>query len=164
MKTRTCVVLIVWMGLIGCVAQESTSAPTTSLLSDRQTLRLIPTEEALDMTFNPLYGDKPLGPRFQNLDGNPRSGPSLTIFRYSQNYTNSGRLHYHTFGYRLWLIEGELKHWTDKGSEATAPVLRPGSYLYQPANEFHAANCISERCTAYVLFDGPITTVLLKPD
>ena len=84
----------------------------------------------------------------------------MTLFRYSRDYTNSGGLHYHTHAYRLWVIEGELKHWGEGGSEETAPVLSPGSYLYRPADELHAANCVSERCTAYVIFDGPIRTGL----
>ncbi len=121
-------------------------------------MQIIPLEDGLDREFRPLYEAEPDGPRLSVLEGDPQTGPSVTLFRYSQDYTFSGGLHYHTHDYRLWLIEGELKHWDETGSEETATVLRPGSYLYQPADLLHAANCISEQCTAYVIFDGPIET------
>ncbi len=121
-------------------------------------LILIPLNDAFDYKFQPLYANRPNGPYFHVLEGDPRSKPSYTVFRYSQNYTGSGKFHAHTHNYRLWLVEGALKHWDEKGSEETATVLTPGSYLYQPANQLHAANCLSKRCTAYVLFDGPVKT------
>lgn len=49
-----------------------------------------------------------------------------------------------------------MKHWGEGGSEESASVLHRGSYWYQPAGELHADNCVAERCTAYVMFDGPI--------
>ncbi|MEM7504943.1 MAG: hypothetical protein AAF417_23155 [Pseudomonadota bacterium] len=124
-------------------------------------MTVIPLGDALERSFRPLHAWSPEGPQIVVLDGDPGSGPSLTLFRFTPNYAGSGRLHTHTHDYRLWLIEGALKHWGANGSEESAPVLRPGSYVYQPAEQLHAANCIAERCTAYVVFDGPIRTSFL---
>ncbi|MEO1368912.1 MAG: hypothetical protein AAFX50_17180 [Acidobacteriota bacterium] len=121
-------------------------------------MRVIPRDDALDREFRPLYDARPGGPNLFVVEGDPRSGPSLTLFRYGRDYTGSGTLHFHTHDYHLWLIEGELKHWDETGSQETAPILRPGSHVYQPANLPHAANCLSARCTAYVVFSGPIET------
>ena len=121
-------------------------------------LVIIPFGDAIERNFHPLHEDRPNGPRLHVLEGDPTSGPSLTLFRYGKNYSGSGTLHNHTHNYRLWLVEGKMKHWDANGSEETATLLAPGSYLYQPADEFHAANCLSKRCTAYVIFDGPIET------
>ncbi len=140
----------------GLVAQTSTSMQADEESTEH--LVIIPFSHALDFTFHPLHAFSPNGPQLHVLEGDPTNGPSVTVFRYSKNYTGSGNLHNHTHGYRLWLIEGKMKHWNARGSEETATVLSPGSYIYQPADEFHAANCLSERCTAYVIFDGPIET------
>lgn len=121
---------------------------------------IVPQADAIGGDFRPLYAARPNGPNLRVLDGNPDIGSSLTIFRYSRNYTNSSGLHYHTHGYHLWMVEGALKHWDETGSEETAETLLPGSYLYQPADLLHAANCVTERCTAYVMFEGPIETGL----
>lgn len=133
----------------GFAAPESDTAMT-----------VIPLTDALEQEFRPLYPERPEGPQLFVLEGNPDSGPSLTLFRYGRNYTGSGNLHFHSHDYRLWLIDGELKHWGADGSEETAPLLRPGSYVHQPAEQLHAANCLAEQCTAYVMFDGPIETGL----
>ena len=138
------------------VAQDSKSTEPEE--ESKEHLFILPFENALDFTFRPLHAYSPNGPRLHVLEGDPKSGPSITVFRYSKNYSGSGNLHNHTFAYRLFLIEGKMKHWNAEGSEETATVLNPGSYIYQPADEFHAANCLTERCTAFVLFDGPIET------
>ena len=123
-------------------------------------MTVIPWADALGRAFRLLYPERPEGPQLFVLEGDPESGPSLTLFRYGRNYTGSGNLHFHSHDYRLWLIDGKLKHWGADGSEEAAPVLRPGSYVHQPAEELHAANCLAEQCTAYVVFDGPIETGL----
>ncbi len=140
--------------------EGSDAVEALSALQGGMTMMLIPRSEAIGREFEPLYPDRPNGPNLLPLQGDPSTGPSLALFRYSRDYTNSGGLHYHTHNYHLWMIEGELKHWDEHGSEETAPILGPGSYVYQPADLLHAANCMSERCTAYVLFDGPIETGL----
>ncbi|MFQ6550048.1 hypothetical protein AADZ90_019045 [Aestuariibius sp. 2305UL40-4] len=122
------------------------------------TMMVIPIGDALDRPFRPLYDARPTGPNLLVLEGDPGTGPSLPLFRYGRNYDRSGNLHFHTHDYHLWLIEDTLKHWDENGSEETAPVLLPGSYVYQPADLLHAANCVTERCTAYVIFDGLIET------
>ncbi|MBP2833448.1 hypothetical protein J8281_14730 [Aquimarina sp. U1-2] len=123
-----------------------------------KSLKIITNVDALGRSFQPLHAESPNGPRYHTLNGNPKNSASFTLFRYSKNYTGSGNLHNHTYGYHLWLVEGQMKHWKEGGSEKTASLLNPGSYLYQPADEFHAANCLTKQCTAYILFDGPIET------
>ena len=160
---------VVSLPVIACLSaclSSLTGAPTDAVQSrtasaaeeSGATMTVIPLSDALDRTFRPLYATSLAGPQIVVLDGDPDSGPSLTLFRYGPNYTGSGRLHLHTHDYRLWLIEGALKHWDADGSEETAPILRPGSYVHQPGGQLHAANCVAERCTAYVVFDGPIET------
>lgn len=134
------------------------SGTASAALETGATMTVMPLSDALDRTFRPLYAASPDGPQIVVLEGDPDRGPSLTLFRYGPNYTGSGRLHTHTHDYRLWLIEGALKHWDADGSEEAAPILRPGAYVHQPGGQLHAANCVAERCTAYVVFDGPIET------
>lgn len=117
---------------------------------------VIPVSKALDREFRPLHAESPKGPQIGVLVGDPESGPSLSLFRYRPDYRGSGTLHTHSASYRSWLIEGAMKHWDEHSSEETAQVLRPGSYWHQPGGQLHADNCLAERCTAYVLFDGPI--------
>ncbi|MEO0356429.1 MAG: hypothetical protein AAF268_16535, partial [Cyanobacteria bacterium P01_A01_bin.3] len=105
------------------VAQEN-AAPMT----------VIPLNEALEREFRPLYETRPYGPNLHVLEGDPLTGPSQTLFRYGRNYTGSGNPHFHTHDYRLWLIEGALKHWDAEGNEESAPILLPGSYVHQPAD------------------------------
>ncbi|MEL6561934.1 MAG: hypothetical protein AAFQ94_27350 [Bacteroidota bacterium] len=143
-------------------AQVPKTIPVQS--KDNSQLIIIPKGEALNRKFIPLHPERPNGPRLQVISGNPDKGPSFTLFRYSRNYAGSGTLHNHSHNYSLWLIEGAMKHWDATGSEKTAQILLPGSYLYQPANEFHAANCLTERCTAYVVFDGLIDTSFPKKE
>jgi hypothetical protein len=111
--------------------------------------------ETLD-EFRPLVPGHAEGPNIREIEGDPSSGPSITLFRYRNNYEGSRRLHTHTYTYRSILIEGEMKHWDANGSEETALVLRPGSYWRQPGGELHADHCITEHCLALVVFDGEI--------
>lgn len=126
--------------------------------SSEQPMTIMPVDNALGRSFRPLYEKSPDGPQIAILQGDPDTGPSLTLFRYGRDYVGSGNLHFHTHDYRLWLIEGELKHWGEQGNEKTAPVLLSGSFVHQPSQQLHAANCVSQQCTAYVIFDGPIKT------
>ena len=167
LRTKTTLLIASWFlsSPMSGAAQATDNDSTDTYLCARQTsttLELLPLIDALDREFRPLYATRPDGPRLHVLSGDPATGPSLTLFRYSRNYTGSRNLHSHTHDYRLWLIEGALKHWNENGSEETAIVLAPGSYLHQPANELHAANCVSKQCTAYVIFDGPIETTVPK--
>ncbi|WP_162906529.1 cupin domain-containing protein [Algihabitans albus] len=157
---REFVALPVIAGLMACspLLASAQSSEGAVLPESGATMTVIPLGDALDREFRPLYDARPEGPNLLVLEGDPKNRPSLTLFRYGRDYTGSGNLHFHTHAYRLWLIEGELKHWGAGGSEDAAPVLHPGSFVHQPAGELHAANCLAERCTAYVIFDGPIET------
>ena len=156
-ESRALIVFAVVSLLSGNLFAQSLGALQTDKEANVQ-LVIMPFDDALENNFRPLHAYSPTGPQLYVLEGDPTSGPSLTLFRYGKNYSGSGTLHNHTHSYRLWLIEGKMKHWDAKGSEETAKVLVPGSYIYQPADEYHAANCLSKRCTAYVIFDGPIET------
>ena len=119
-------------------------------------MTVVPAADALARTFRPLNPGSPDGPQIAVLDGDPERGPSFALFRYGPDYEGSGRLHTHTHAYRSWLIEGQMKHWDASGTEADAEPLGPGSYWRQPGGQLHADDCLSERCTAYVAFDGPV--------
>lgn len=106
--------------------------------------------------FRPLVPDHPDGPNIMVIEGDPATGPSVAMFRYRNNYEGSRKLHVHTHTYRSLLIEGVMKHWSSEGSEDTASLLRPGSYWRQPGGSLHADHCVTERCVALVIFDGPI--------
>ncbi|MBU1314398.1 MAG: DUF4437 domain-containing protein [Alphaproteobacteria bacterium] len=106
--------------------------------------------------FRPLIPGHGDGPNIREIEGDPMAGPSITLFRYRNNYEGSRRLHTHTYTYRSILIEGEMKHWDANGSEETAVVLRPGSYWRQPGGELHADHCMTEHCLALVIFEGEI--------
>lgn len=140
------------------VAGEVPARAVAALPKRAATMSVIPLSDALNRAFRPLYDARPDGPTLLVLEGDTKSGPSLTLFRYGRDYAGSGNLHFHTHDYHLWVIEGALKHWDETSSEDAAPVLLPGSYVYQPADLLHAANCLSVRCTAYIIFDGPIET------
>ena len=119
-------------------------------------MTVVPAADALARTFRPLNPGSPDGPQIAVLDGDPERGPSFALFRYGPDYEGSGRLHTHTHAYRSWLVEGQMKHWDASGNQADAEPLGPGSYWRQPGGQPHADNCLSERCTAYVSFDGPV--------
>ena len=143
-------------------AQSTTviqSGTESAVQENTAPMTVIPLNDALDREFRPLHETMPDGPNIHVLEGDPLTGSSQTLFRFGHNYAGSGNLHFHTHDYRLWLIEGALKHWNADGNEESAPILLPGSYVYQPADLLHAANCLTERCIAYVMFDGPIETV-----
>ena len=152
--------LLLFLPSIGAAQSTTVTQSGTEYAVQENTvpMTVIPLNDALDREFRPLYETRPDGPNLHVLEGDPLTGPSQTLFRYGRNYTGSGNLHFHTHDYRLWLIEGALKHWDAEGNEESAPILLPGSYVHQPADLIHAANCLTERCIAYVIFDGPIET------
>ena len=138
----------------GGAADAVPSAPVDAASGAATTV--IPAADALARTFRPLDPGSPGVPQIAVLDGDPERGPSLALFRYGPDYEGSGRPHTHAHAYRSWLVEGQMKHWGASGSQADAEPLGPGSYWRQPVGQLHADNCLSERCTAYVAFDGPV--------
>ena len=101
-----------FLPLMGC-SQSTTaiqSGTESAVQENNAPMTVIPVGDALDREFRPLYETRPDGPNLHVLEGDPLTGPSLTLFRYGRNYAGSGNLHFHTYDYRLWLIEGELKH------------------------------------------------------
>lgn len=128
------------------------TAPATPAAADG--MLIAPVETLSD--FRPLVASSPTGPNIVVLEGDPSRDASVALFRYTHGYAGSRTLHTHTATYRSVLIEGEMKHWDENGSEETATILRPGSYWRQPGGERHADHCLTDHCLALVTFEGPI--------
>lgn len=158
LKLLVIIVLLAFSASMGHAETKETTQPGKEAVikESGKMMTVIPLSDALNRTFRPLVAASPEGPQIVVLDGDPDNGPSVTLFRYAPNYTGSGRLHTHSYDYRSVLIEGAMKHWGEGESEETTSVLTPGSYWHQPGGELHADNCVAERCTAYVIFDGLI--------
>lgn len=110
--------------------------------------------EVGEARFTPLYPDNPNSPQISVLWGNPQTGPSAALFRFPQNY--GGRFHSHSAAYHLSLMEGSMKHWDEEQREADVPIQTAGAYWYQPGDQLHSDNCLSEFCVAFVVFDDAI--------
>lgn len=102
--------------------------------------------------FVPVVARLPDGPQMAVLWGDPSSGPSAMLLEMKQGPTP---LHVHTADYHLVIIEGELKHWGEGETEATAKTLGPGGYWFQPGNEIHGDACLTPTCLVQVVWSGP---------
>jgi hypothetical protein len=65
-----------------------------------------------------------------------------------------GRMHVHSSDYDLVVIKGEMKHWGPGEAKATAKLIGPGGYWFQPGNQSHVDSCESEECLMYVQWSG----------
>lgn len=90
-------------------------------------------------------------PQTAVLRGDPASGPSAMLMKFGKG---ASPMHIHSSDYDLVVLKGEMKHWASGEAEATAKVLGPGSYWFQPANQPHADNCLSDECVMYVQWSG----------
>lgn len=139
------------LGSLVCIPAYSNEAEQTPLTEGRT--YVVPFEAA-GARFTPIYPNNPNSPQISVLWGNPQTGPSAALFRFPQNY--GGRFHSHSAAYHLSLMEGSMKHWDEGQSEADVPVQTAGAYWYQPGDQLHSDNCLSEFCVAFVVFDGAI--------
>lgn len=98
-----------------------------------------------------LVPAQPDGPAIAILEGDPDRSASSMLLRIPRM---AGRLHRHTAGYRLVVLEGRMRHWSAGEREGQTPILGPGSYWFQPGGEAHADSCLSESCVVFVRWDG----------
>jgi quercetin dioxygenase-like cupin family protein len=103
-------------------------------------------------TFRPVIPDRPDGPQMAVLWGDPATGPSAMLLRFARG---PGSLHIHTADYHLIVLEGSMKHWAAGESEATVPVLGPGSYWFQPGGVAHGDECVADSCLMQIVWSGP---------
>lgn len=134
-----------WMFAVGCIALGFAAG---LLAASAPRMIVTPVEAAEFKLLNPA---RPDGPRIAVLRGDPDTGPSTMLMKFGKG---EGRMHIHSSDYDLVVISGEMKHWTPAESAATAKVLRPGSYWYQPGNQPHVDSCLSEECLMYVQWQG----------
>jgi quercetin dioxygenase-like cupin family protein len=101
--------------------------------------------------FEPMDPARPAAAQIAVLRGDPASGPSAMLMKFGKG---DGRLHVHSSDYDLVVLKGEMKHWQSGETAATAKVLGPGSYWFQPGNQPHADSCLSDHCLMYVQWSG----------
>lgn len=113
------------------------------------TLVVTPFEKA---KFVPMNPKRPDGAQIAVLWGDPTTGPSAALLKYPKS--DSGSMHSHTSDYHLVVLEGKAKHWAKGEPEASAPLLGPGSYWFQPGKQPHADTCLSDHCLMFIKWSG----------
>lgn len=103
------------------------------------------------VVFKPLDPARPGSPQIAVLRGDPATGPSAMLMKFGKG---DGRLHVHSSDYDLIVVKGDMKHWGPGETVASAKVLGPGSYWFQPGNQAHADSCLSDECLMYVQWAG----------
>lgn len=101
--------------------------------------------------FKPLNPSSPTGPQFAVLRGDSATGPSTMLMKFGKG---DGRMHVHSSDYDLIVIKGDMKHWGAGESKATAKLVGPGGYWFQPGNQPHVDSCESDECLMYVQWGG----------
>jgi quercetin dioxygenase-like cupin family protein len=104
-----------------------------------------------DAKFVPVDPSRPGLAQIAVLAGDPATGPSSMLMKMKKT---QGVLHYHTAGYDLVVVEGQMKHWGEREKEAQVPVLGPGSYWHQPGGQLHGDSCLSEECLMFIKWEG----------
>jgi hypothetical protein len=104
-----------------------------------------------DANFVPLDPAHPDEIRIAVLRGDPSKGPSSMLMK-TKKFT--GTLHYHTSGYDLVVLEGQVKHWGQGQREEDVAPLGPGSYWRQPGLQPHADSCLTDVCVAFIKWEG----------
>lgn len=103
------------------------------------------------IVYQPVDPARPAGAQIAVLRGDPASGPSSMLMKFGKG---AGPMHIHSSDYDLVVLEGEMKHWDASEDAATAKVLGPGSYWFQPGNQPHGDDCLSDECVMYVQWAG----------
>ncbi|MCY1648703.1 DUF4437 domain-containing protein [Caulobacter sp. SL161] len=103
-----------------------------------------------DIRFAPLDPRNPNGPQIAVLHGDPATGPSDMLMRFSRG---QGVPHVHSSDYRLVVLEGVMTH-AQAGEGGGAKPLGPGSYWFQPGEQSHLDGCLSEHCTMFISWSG----------
>lgn len=131
---------------LGMIAGLGCAEPVTS---EQGPMVLVPFEQA---QFVPVSAALPNGPQLAVLRGDPATGPSAMLMKLVRGAVP---LHTHSADYHLVLIRGSMKHWGAGESEASAPLLQPGSYWFQPGGTVHGDSCLDDECLVHVLWSGP---------
>jgi hypothetical protein len=113
-----------------------------------------------DAKFVPLDPAHPNEAQVAVLRGDPTKGPSSMLMRV-RKYT--GALHYHTSGYDVVILEGQVKHWGEGQREAEVPPLGPSSYWHQPGLQPHGDSCLTDVCLAFIKWEGKRDGFLVSP-
>ena len=108
-----------------------------------------------DLTFFPQREGSPV--EMAVLWGDPKSGPSGVLLKLPSGW--EAPVHSHSSSYRAIVIEGSPIHMLDGAANPTA--FGPGSYIHQPAGEFHSnANTSGANALVLVIYDGPMDAIL----
>jgi mannose-6-phosphate isomerase-like protein (cupin superfamily) len=126
-----------------------TSCTTSPSPRPARTMVAVPYQDAKFVPVSPRLAE---GPRMAVLWGDPSSGPSAVLLEMQRG---SVPFHVHTADYHLVVLEGTMKHWLEGQDEASAPLLGPGSYWFQPGGQPHADGCLSDRCVMHIVWSGP---------
>jgi quercetin dioxygenase-like cupin family protein len=119
-----------------------------SLAAAKSAMIVTPIDQA---NFQPVDPAQPARVQIAVLRGDPATGPSSMLFRFP---SSAGRMHVHSSDYDLVLVKGKMKHWVQGQSPEQVPTLEPGSYWFQPGNEPHVDECLSDECLMYVQWSG----------
>lgn len=104
-----------------------------------------------DLTFVPQRPGSPV--EVAVLWGDPATGPSGVLLKMPAGA--KAPTHMHSASYRAIIIEGAPSHMLEGANEPAK--FGPGSYIYQPAGEYHSnANDSGEDALIMVIYDGPM--------
>jgi quercetin dioxygenase-like cupin family protein len=109
---------------------------------------VVPADEG---RFVPVDPKRPDGAQMAVLRGDPAKGPSTMLLKFKRA---TGVLHVHTSDYELVILQGTMKHWGERDSEAAVKPLGPGSYWFQPGGQPHADSCLSDECVMFITWAG----------
>jgi hypothetical protein len=132
---------------LAVVAMCGLAAPVIADTASKQMV-VVPADGA---KFVPLDPKQPDGAQMAVLWGDPTRGPSTTLLKFKRA---TGVPHVHTSDYHLVVLQGTMKHWGERETEAAAKPLGPGSYWFQPGGQIHADSCLSDECVMYVSWAG----------
>ena len=109
-----------------------------------------------DMQFFPMAEGSPV--LMSVLWGDPATGPSGVMLKMPAGFETP--IHTHSAGYRAVVIQGQATHWIEGADPSAAHRAGPGSYVVQPAGEWHGdLNAGPGEVVVLVIYDGPIDFV-----
>ncbi len=104
-----------------------------------------------DAKFIPFFPDRSDSPQMAVLWGERTTGPSAMFIRLKRGPTP---MHTHSSDYHLVVLQASIKHWGADQTEGDAKSLGPGGYWFQPGNDAHAENCLSDECLVHIVWAG----------
>ncbi len=109
---------------------------------------------AAEVKWMPTDPSNPGAPQMAVLSGDPMKGPSSLLLKIQPG---TAPMHSHTSAYSATVIQGPVKHWDGKDTEAAASSLPPGSHWSQPAKQVHGDACLAPKgsdCVLYIEMAG----------